>query len=299
MKIIIPIDGSVYSSNALSFVTKRSSVIGKNPEIILLNVQPHLPARALGLASKETLQIFYKEEFDKALESARKILKDAGMTAEEVTLVGNPAETIAQEAINRQADLIVMGSHGHTAMEGLLFGSVTNGVLAQTKIPVLMLRGKDIPQHEHLRVGVAVDGSEFSQDAVEYMLTHRAIFGNEAKFELISAVYDEPNMFMMPAWPGITLAGLSKEKINEFQNEKLHLAIDPVMPMFEKADVKPEIVRLIGNPGEEIGRYAAEEELDILVLGSHGYGRFMSAVMGSTAMRIASMGNVPLLIVRK
>jgi nucleotide-binding universal stress UspA family protein len=36
----------------------------------------------------------------------------------------------------------------------------------------------------------------------------------------------------------------------------------------------------------------------MLVLGSHGYGRFMSAVMGSTAMRIASMAEIPLLVVR-
>lgn len=298
MKIIVPVDGSVYSNNAVSFITHRTSLIGKDPTIVLVNVQPHLPARALGLASPETLQVFYKEEFDKTLGEARKILQNAGMKYEEVTVVGNPADMIAFEAEKLGADLIVMGSHGHTAMAGLLFGSVTNGVLAQTKTPVLVLRGHEIPKAEHLRVGVAVDGSEFSTTAVEYMLAHRALFGKEAKYEVISAVYDEPNMFMMPA-PGFSLMGLTKEKLNELQDEKFKIATEPTKPLFDQAGITPKEVRLIGNPGEEIGQYATTESLDVLVLGSHGYGRFMSAVMGSTAMRIASLGNVPLLIVRK
>ncbi|MBO7174107.1 MAG: universal stress protein [Burkholderiaceae bacterium] len=297
MKIIVPVDGSVYSNNAVSFITHRTSLIGKNPTIVLVNVQPHLPARALGLASPETLQIFYKEEFDKTLGSAREILQKAGMKYEEVTLVGNPADMIAQEAEKRNADLIVMGSHGHTAMEGLLFGSVTNGVLAQTKTPVLMLRGQEVPHVDHLKVGVAVDGSEFSTKAVKYMLTHRALFGQEAEYEVISAVYDEPNMFMMPA-PGLSLMGLTKEKLQLLQQEKFAIATEPTKPLFEEAGVKAKEVLLIGNPGEEIGQYAARTGLDVLVLGSHGYGRFMSAVMGSTAMRIAHASNVPLLIVR-
>ena len=298
MKIIVPVDGSVYSNNAVSFITHRTSLIGKDPTIVLVNVQPHLPARALGFASPETLQVFYKEEFDKTLGEARKILQNAGMKYEEVTVVGNPADMIAFEAEKLGADLIVMGSHGHTAMAGLLFGSVTNGVLAQTKTPVLVLRGHEIPKAEHLRVGVAVDGSEFSTTAVEYMLAHRALFGKEAKYEVISAVYDEPNMFMMPA-PGFSLMGLTKEKLNELQDEKFKIATEPTKPLFDQAGITPKEVRLIGNPGEEIGQYATTENLDVLVLGSHGYGRFMSAVMGSTAMRIATLGNVPLLIVRK
>jgi nucleotide-binding universal stress UspA family protein len=298
MKIIVPVDGSVYSNNAVSFITHRTSLIGKDPTIVLVNVQPHLPARALGLASPETLQVFYKEEFDKTLGEARKILQNAGMKYEEVTLVGNPADMIAEEAEKLGADLIVMGSHGHTAIEGLLFGSVTNGVLAQTKTPVLMLRGKEIPHADHLKVGVAVDGSEFSTKAVEYMLAHRALFGQQAQYEVISAVYDEPNMFMMPA-PGLSLMGLTKEKLELLQKEKFAIATEPTKPLFEKAGINAKEVLLIGNPGEEIGQYAASSNLDVLVLGSHGYGRFMSAVMGSTAMRIAHASNVPLLIVRQ
>ena len=43
----------------------------------------------------------------------------------------------------------------------------------------------------------------------------------------------------------------------------------------------------------------AKSELDILVIGSHGYGNFKSAVLGSTAMHIAAECKVPLLVVRR
>ncbi|MFR3635615.1 MAG: universal stress protein, partial [Sutterella sp.] len=57
-------------------------------------------------------------------------------------------------------------------------------------------------------------------------------------------------------------------------------------------------VCLVGNAGDEISAYAKRRKLDLVVMGSHGYGRFKSAVMGSTATRIAATSNVPLLIIR-
>ena len=55
---------------------------------------------------------------------------------------------------------------------------------------------------------------------------------------------------------------------------------------------------LVGEAGKEIAAYA-KKKLALVVMGSHGYGRFKSAVMGSTAMRVASSGNVPILLIRR
>ena len=82
------------------------------------------------------------------------------------------------------------------------------------------------------------------------------------------------------------------------------LAVPASFPAFirqyvhEKTGIDPREVQLLGKPGQAIAQYAKQAQLDMLVLGSHGYGRFMSAVMGSTAMRIASMAEIPLLVVR-
>ena len=43
---------------------------------------------------------------------------------------------------------------------------------------------------------------------------------------------------------------------------------------------------------------AEKAELGLMVMGSHGYGRIRSAVMGSIVRRVASLSKIPLLIVR-
>ena len=53
----------------------------------------------------------------------------------------------------------------------------------------------------------------------------------------------------------------------------------------------------LGVPGDEIAAYA-KKNLDVLLVGSHGYGGFKSAVLGSVATRIAARCETPLLIVR-
>ena len=54
-----------------------------------------------------------------------------------------PTGTVAEEILNQadvlQADLIVMGTHGHGAMYNLLVGSATKGVLKHSKRPVLLV----------------------------------------------------------------------------------------------------------------------------------------------------------------
>ena len=289
MKILIPVDGSVYSDNAVAFVASRTTLIGHEPHIVLLNVQAPLPARASRLVSREALDDYYKDESEKAFKPARKILKKAKMAAEE----------IAKVAEEMKADLLIMGSHGRSALKGLLFGSVTNAVLALTKVPLLMLRDKEAPQTDALSVGIAVDGSKFGTAAVKYAIKQLDLFGGQgAKIHLINTVSDYAGA-VMPDMTGMALPALSEDEVVELQKSEFAEAIDPVLPLFEKAGVKPKEVCLVGNPGDEIAAYCKKRHLDILVMGSHGYGRFKAAVMGSTATRIASIADVPLLIIRK
>jgi nucleotide-binding universal stress UspA family protein len=47
---------------------------------------------------------------------------------------------IAQEATDGRYDMVVMGSHGHSALGNLVMGSVTTQVLAHCTVPVLLVR---------------------------------------------------------------------------------------------------------------------------------------------------------------
>ena len=297
MKILLPIDGSEYSKNAIDFVASRTTVLGNNPTIELLNIQVPLPARASRLVGREALDRYYEEEADKVFTSARKVLKRDNITVTEAYRIGAPDEMIAQEADKLPADLIVMGSRGLTALKGLIMGSVTTGVLARTKCPVLLLRGKEAPLTDALRVGIAVDGSKYGMAAVNHVLKAIDFFGKGAQFYLINVVNDYAGA-VMPDMAGMALPALSESEVLELQKKEFAETVDPLRPLFEKAGLKPTEVCLVGNPSDEIAAFAKKNTLDLSVMGSHGYTRFKSAVMGSTATHIAAEGNVPLLIIR-
>lgn len=297
MKILLPIDGSEYSKNAIDFVASRTTVLGNNPTIELLNIQVPLPARASRLVGREALDRYYEEEADKVFTSARKVLKRDNITVTEAYRIGAPDEMIAQEADKLPADLIVMGSRGLTALKGLIMGSVTTGVLARTKCPVLLLRGKEAPLTDALRVGIAVDGSKYGMAAVNHVLKAIDFFGKGAQFYLINVVNDYAGA-VMPDMAGMVLPALSESEVLELQKKEFAETVDPLRPLFEKAGLKPTEVCLVGNPSDEIAAFAKKNKLDLIVMGSHGYTRFKSAVMGSTATHIAAEGNVPLLIIR-
>ena len=298
MRILVPVDGSTNSLNAVSFIASRQTLLGSNPDIELLNIQLPLPARACRLVGQDAIQRYYEDEAEKVFEPARKILQKVGFKAVESFVVGEPAPSIAKAAEKTSADLIVMGSRGQSAIKGLFFGSVSNGVLAQTKCPLLVIRDKATTEDDALRVGIAVDSSKYGRAAVRYALKHISLFGTGATFYLINVVSDYAGA-VMPDMAGMALPALSEEEVLDLQREEFNEAVEPLRPLLAKAAIKAKEVCLVGNPGDEISAFARKRRLDLIVMGSHGYGRFKSAIMGSTATRIAATGNVPLLVIRQ
>lgn len=73
------------------------------------------------------------------LEHLEDELTARGLTVESILTQGGAAWHILSEAAKRRADLIVLGSHGHTALYNLLIGSTTHDVLKQAECPVLVV----------------------------------------------------------------------------------------------------------------------------------------------------------------
>ena len=67
-------------------------------------------------------------------------LQQNGIDAKSSWKVGHAGETIAKFAASGKFDLLVMGSHGHSALANLVMGSVTTQVLAHSTVPVLLVR---------------------------------------------------------------------------------------------------------------------------------------------------------------
>jgi nucleotide-binding universal stress UspA family protein len=81
-----------------------------------------------------------REEARQAVNRVTSFLKQENVAVEGRLLEGRPDELIVETASDKQADLIVVGSHGRTGIERILLGSTTERVLNQSKSAVLVVR---------------------------------------------------------------------------------------------------------------------------------------------------------------
>ena len=134
-KILVAVDGSTYSRNALPAAVEVAKKFGG--EIYVLHVAEHDKGRAA------TYSLESPADATRLVADAVKTAEDAGVKAAgEVrdAAAQHSAQVIVQTASARGMDLIVMGSRGLSDVQGLFLGSVTHKVIQSGEIPVLVVR---------------------------------------------------------------------------------------------------------------------------------------------------------------
>jgi nucleotide-binding universal stress UspA family protein len=139
MKILLPIDGSDYTKRMLGYVAAHDEFLSPRHEYTLFTAVAPIPAYAARFLDRGTLDDYYREEAEKVLGPVRKFAAQNGWNVRVVHVHGHAAEAIAAQAASDRPDLIVMGTHGHSALGNLALGSVATGVLARCKVPVLLI----------------------------------------------------------------------------------------------------------------------------------------------------------------
>jgi nucleotide-binding universal stress UspA family protein len=131
--IVWATDGSPAADRAVPYVRMLADRHGAS--VIVLHRVDRLPGPRPGPVRPDA------EELDAKVESQAQSLRDAGIDARAEILGGSTvvgaAHVIADYARDNGADLIVVGTRGHTAIGGLLLGSVTHRLLHITPCPVL------------------------------------------------------------------------------------------------------------------------------------------------------------------
>ena len=141
MKILVAVDGSPPSLAALALLADRVRWFRDAPALTLLYAHPAIPYKAAAAwAGHEAVAKYYDEESDAALAPARELLDSRRIAYAVEKCVGDAATEIVRSATANAFDLIVMGTHGHTALANLVMGSVATRVLAQSKVPVLFMK---------------------------------------------------------------------------------------------------------------------------------------------------------------
>ena len=142
MKILVAVDGSKYSIDAVRFLTTNLTWAREQPQIELLHVQAPVP-KLSGLGAvigKKQLERYYQEEGGEALAAAKQLLDAAKLPYNATILVGPPSETIVAHAKRWRADLLLIGHRGASAAANMVLGSVASKLLQLSPVPVLLVK---------------------------------------------------------------------------------------------------------------------------------------------------------------
>ncbi len=145
MNILFAVDGSEFTVKAANYLIGYIASFKEVPNLHLLHVKAPIPVglathRARALLGNEVVDGYYKEDAEISLAVAEKILTEKNVAFNAEYKIGDPSSEIGLYAKKYKIDLIVMGSHGHSALGSIVLGSVTSRVLATTNVPVLIVR---------------------------------------------------------------------------------------------------------------------------------------------------------------
>ncbi len=140
MKILLPVDGSDYTKRMLAHLAAHDELLGAGHEYIAFVAVPKIPSHASRFLDHAALDEWYAERAEEVFKPVRAFAEQQKWNLRTVHRCGHAAESITEFALEEKVDLIVMGTHGQSALSNMVLGSVTTGVLARCKLPVLLLR---------------------------------------------------------------------------------------------------------------------------------------------------------------
>ena len=295
MRILIPVDGSTCSRAAVRFIGARSKFMGEKPDVTLLNVQQNIPGTVIEHFSLEAVRSVYEAEGKAIVEKLAPEIEAYGIEPHMAVRIDDCGPAVAKIAVDDNIDLITMGSRGLSPVKSFFLGSVSRSVLEHTTTPVLLVREKELPERENLRLLLAVDGSDYGESAAAFIADHPGLFGPNPTIDVIFVAPDYAKMALAEidsVTPAPTLKFFEKENQLAWEN-----AVTPVLATLRDAGFDAKAVKRTGDAAEAIAAYAGENA-DLIVMGSHGWGKFKSAVLRSTAAKVGAATELPILIIR-
>jgi nucleotide-binding universal stress UspA family protein len=140
MKILLPVDGSDISLEAVRFVIRMAGD-GLHTSVVLANVQEPSTLYELVVAhDPEVLAQVSASAGTRTLLAAQALLDAANIAYECEVASGDPAHTLVDIVERFGCDMVVMGASGTSSLRSALLGSVSNEVLHAAGVPVMIVK---------------------------------------------------------------------------------------------------------------------------------------------------------------
>ncbi len=280
--IVVGIDGSLASQNALIWASRMAAAVGAHIKPVMAWEFPVAPLTALSLlrpiAAQGELEDEAQAEFESILESSRELIDADAKIADGLVVRGAAAEVLCEQAAD--ADLLVIGSRGLGGFKGLVLGSVGAHCANAAPCAVGMVPPDwDPERYEGGEVLVGVDGSANSTAAVAWA----------DQWVDPTKVIHLINMWSYPVGYGDAGMAIDPSIFEDAADQVLVDAADHIT----RHEVKTSCEQ--GDARFSLSRLAATK--DMLILGTRGRGGVSLILLGSVASSVVHHLSVPTVLV--
>jgi nucleotide-binding universal stress UspA family protein len=283
--ILLPVDASPCARAAARYALENILAAEAEFDVRLMHVLHAIPPRAASAVGRDIVEGYYRSETQRAFGAVCRRFDAAKIHYQRVVKIGDAGAAIAQYARTRNADLIVMGTHGRGAATQLLLGSATQGVLAVPGAPVLVVPRRSTPDRRR-EIMLAVDGSPQSRSAAEFLARRVQWFPGNQRVALVHVI-DTPQMFPFG------MHGHAQQKFLQSESERI---MGPLRSIFSRAGIEHREICLHGDPADVLGALIRRRHPRLLVMGCRGHGPIRALILGSLTQAMIRQRKTPILI---
>lgn len=214
------------------------------------------------------------------------------VTAE--SLCGSPAWELVARADQWKPDLIVVGSHGRTALGRFVLGSVSQRVLTEARCSVRIARGRLEEPETPLRIIIGIDGSSPSSEAVKDVASR--VWPPMSEVRVIAV--NDP---LTPTLIGNLIPPVSRiiEETNDADREWLKQILALATEQLSSSGLTVSTQARKGDPRKELPNAAEEWRAESIFVGSSGFSnRLERFVLGSVSAAVAARAHCSVEVVR-
>lgn len=282
MKILLAIDGSECSKEVLNLASEMDCTDGT--ELLVLSAVDFLePLPSMEGVKRKEIDATKKLVHDSVqqLRFAHPIATVSGAVAD-----GYACEEILNMSKEWNPDLVMLGSHGRSGINYLLFGSVSRTVFLEAPCAVRIVRRKS---QEHTQSGVynvilALDHFEQTDQVIDHVLN--SPWSKKTNFRCIHVVRSTPESTLAEPEGDFTQSMKSHyDSLVAGRLAWLEAAVLKLNDRLGRQAAKAEILR--GEPRKVILDLAKDWPADLILVGSHGRRGIDKAILGSVSEAVA------------
>jgi nucleotide-binding universal stress UspA family protein len=299
-QILVPLDGSRFSEQALPYALEMARRAGAIVHLVKVHAVPAPPSTYLdsGLYFNAELDAELRQGELDYLQRLADSARGQGLTVRAVLLEG-PIVT-ALEAYVRTAEisLVVMTTHGRGGLSRAWLGSVADSLVRGVTVPVLLLRprGDDAAQGRPFglkHILIPMDGSELSEQVLEHAIALGRLTG--ARYTLVQVM---PPPVVMPAAEIVGVAALPPEDVADLRAQADRYLDSLANRMRADGLLVDTVVVMQHQSALGILEEALECDADLIAMATHGRGGWQRVALGSVADKVLRGTSVPLLLIR-